>query len=836
MKLNINISKILFIILFYSLSSNAQLNSFLIDGEGWAKGNYIEFGINEKGVYGASTDNLPSTFHSNRTPGLFGFLANPAADDWVDYDGDYFTPGIPEEGFSLQINGVNYSNNNVSDLFQIPGEVKDSSILTSDCFDNVAQIIWEGSVSGLAIKRYYSVTEDGLFIQMITTIKNTSFETKKDVYFMHNVDPDNNQSINGQFETDQNLISQASSVEDDICLVTASQNGNSEILIDPTGSNVSFFSKSPLARVSFGGFANRNPSDVWNSIGLIGVEGSTSGNSDEAISIAFNLGDLTENQEVNFVYYYILEEIDENFIPIIVNVTPTNPSTCNGTDGSIVISGLISDENYIISYEDDGEIVPDQNYIADSNGIIEIINLNSGIYTKINIEWDACSASLTTMYQLTDPIVPDFSISKTDITKCFKEDGTISFSALLSDTNYNISYELNGNLVNENYLSDDVGSVTISDLREGTYSNFTAETSNCYVAVDDIVNLFEPEKPIANEIIDQFYCDEDYDYITTINLSDLNSIVLGGQEPNDFQITYHVTEEDVFDNVAISNTYETPGLSSFVLYSKIKNIHTDCYAYVLFNVQIGTPAEFDLKEDFICINSDDNVDSNYETPIIETFLSPLLYSFEWYHDEILLPFENSANLIVNDFGEYSVKVTQLSSGCHVTKSTIIYPSGIPNYFDVTITSLPFSTTHTVEILTRGYGNYEYKMDDGNYQSSPLFSNILPGHHIFYINDLNGCGLVLEEIDIIDYPKFFTPNGDGINDYWQIIGIQELKYPKIYIFDRYGKLIKNLSSSDIGWNGNYNGNLLPSSDYWFKVVFKDSNNIERVFSAHFSLKR
>jgi gliding motility-associated-like protein len=96
--------------------------------------------------------------------------------------------------------------------------------------------------------------------------------------------------------------------------------------------------------------------------------------------------------------------------------------------------------------------------------------------------------------------------------------------------------------------------------------------------------------------------------------------------------------------------------------------------------------------------------------------------------------------------------------------------------------------------------------------------------------------VSEEIDIIDYPKFFTPNGDGINDYWQIIGIQELKYPKIYIFDRYGKLIKNLSSSDIGWNGNYNGNLLPSSDYWFKVVFKDSNNIERVFSAHFSLKR
>jgi len=818
------------------LTCKAQLDSYLIDGEGWAKGKYIEFGINERGVYGTSTDNIPSTFHTNRVPGLFGFLANPAADEWVDYDGDYFTPGEPEEGFSIEINGINYNNNNVGESFQVFGAVTDASILTSDCFDDVAQIIWEGNVNGLSVKRYYSVTEEGLFIQMITTIKNTSSETKNGVYFMHNVDPDNNQSLNSFYETNQNLISQASSVEDDVCLVTASQNGDAGSSIDPTGSNVSFFSRSPLARVSYGGFSNRSASNVWNGVGLIGTEGSTSNNADEAISIAFNLGDLSVGQEVSFVYYYILEEIDENFIPIIVNVTPKNPSMCNGTNGVIVISGLIPDENYMITYQDDGVIVPEENYIANSDGIIEIINLNSGSYTNISIEWDACSANLTTIYELTDPVVPNFFLLKTDITKCFVEDGTISLSNLLSDSEYNISYELNGNLVNETYTSTGSGGITISNLGVGVYDNFTAEIFNCYVSVSDAVSLVEPEQPIANGINDQFYCDEDYDYITIIDLLELNDTVLGGQDPNDFEITYHVTEEDVYNNVAVSYVFETPGTPNFVLYSKIKNIQTGCYAYDLFNIIIGTPAEFDLNEGFICLNSDDTINNNYAPPIIDTFLSPLLYSFVWFHNGVTLPSETLGSLVANDFGEYSVKVTQNSSGCHITKSTIIHPSGVPSYFDVNIISLQFSSTHTVEITATGYGDYEYKMDEGDFQSSPFFLNMAPGYHVFYANDINGCGIVSKEIFVIDYPKFFTPNEDGINDYWQIIGVERLKNPKIRIFDRYGKLIKNLSSSEIGWDGKYNGNLLPSSDYWFKVIFKDLNNIEREFSAHFSLKR
>ena len=82
------------------------------------------------------------------------------------------------------------------------------------------------------------------------------------------------------------------------------------------------------------------------------------------------------------------------------------------------------------------------------------------------------------------------------------------------------------------------------------------------------------------------------------------------------------------------------------------------------------------------------------------------------------------------------------------------------------------------------------------------------------------------------PKFFTPNNDGYNDLWQISVIKKFPNSKISIFDRYGKLLAELSSDDVGWDGFYNGKEMASDDYWFKVNF----NNKVVFSGHFALKR
>nr|WP_231385508.1 MULTISPECIES: T9SS type B sorting domain-containing protein [unclassified Flavobacterium] len=121
-----------------------------------------------------------------------------------------------------------------------------------------------------------------------------------------------------------------------------------------------------------------------------------------------------------------------------------------------------------------------------------------------------------------------------------------------------------------------------------------------------------------------------------------------------------------------------------------------------------------------------------------------------------------------------------------------------------------------------------------FQSTPIFENVPGGFHELIIENNDGCGRILKNIAVLDAPKFFTPNSDGYNDYWNLKGINSPFYKNaiIFIFDRYGKLLKQLSPSSLGWDGNYNKEQLPSDDYWFTIKLEDG----REAKGHFSLKR
>lgn len=137
----------------------------------------------------------------------------------------------------------------------------------------------------------------------------------------------------------------------------------------------------------------------------------------------------------------------------------------------------------------------------------------------------------------------------------------------------------------------------------------------------------------------------------------------------------------------------------------------------------------------------------------------------------------------------------------------------------------------IEVLVTGLGNYEYSLDGIHYQDSNIFENLVPGIYQVFVKDKNGCGVVDGEALLLNYPKFFTPNGDGYNDSWYIkFSHFEQKFD-VKIFDRYGKLIKAMNSSD-SWDGTYNGKLMPSDDYWFYVTREDG----KVHKGHFAMKR
>ena len=110
-------------------------------------------------------------------------------------------------------------------------------------------------------------------------------------------------------------------------------------------------------------------------------------------------------------------------------------------------------------------------------------------------------------------------------------------------------------------------------------------------------------------------------------------------------------------------------------------------------------------------------------------------------------------------------------------------------------------------------------------------------HTIKVKDTVGCTDLTGEIFILNYPHFFTPNGDTYNDTWNIWELKDHPEDGIYIFDRYGKFIKQISPIGAGWDGTMNGYELPATDYWFTVDYVDPNTKEQhTFKSHFSLKR
>lgn len=224
--------------------------------------------------------------------------------------------------------------------------------------------------------------------------------------------------------------------------------------------------------------------------------------------------------------------------------------------------------------------------------------------------------------------------------------------------------------------------------------------------------------------------------------------------------------------------------------------------------------------------------------------------FRWYridgNTETLLSQNQSYQ--IDEVGNYLLEAynTIIKSGirleCVSSRNFNVVPSQAATIETVRIRQLTAGKEVTVNVV--GLGEYEYALDDvdGTYQDDPVFVNVPEGPHTIYVKDKNGCGIVSRLIERglkpDDFPNFFTPNGDGINDFWQFVpppeitDVSEVLKGSISIFDRYGNLLAQVDPQSKGWSGNFKGKPLPSSDYWFKAI---APNQQKVI-GHFTLKR
>ena len=254
---------------------------------------------------------------------------------------------------------------------------------------------------------------------------------------------------------------------------------------------------------------------------------------------------------------------------------------------------------------------------------------------------------------------------------------------------------------------------------------------------------------------------------------------------------------------------------------------------------------FELDSTYlICINT--NGTEVISTPMISTGLSPSLYTFEWSLDGNVLAGETGPGLEPSQGGTYSVVVTDMATGCMGTGTTLVEVSE-PPVISTEVTTAAFADQHNILVSAEGNGIavYEFSLDGGAWVANEpnggtyTFENVGAGAHTVTVRDINGCGEASAPVMVMDYPLYFTPNGDGYNDTWNIYGIAGQPDAKVFVFDRYGKLLKQLSPTGNGWDGTYNGSPMPSSDYWFTVEYREPNGAsgtKKTFKAHFTLKR
>ncbi len=265
------------------------------------------------------------------------------------------------------------------------------------------------------------------------------------------------------------------------------------------------------------------------------------------------------------------------------------------------------------------------------------------------------------------------------------------------------------------------------------------------------------------------------------------------------------------------------------LYARIENAN-QCEDVQLIELIVVPAPQFDFDTAYdLCIDSE----------AIEVTGPAGFDTYNWFElqngewSEI----GNESGQIITKTGEYLMEVGTSftfdgeTSICTKRVDFKVNPSSRATILDIMIEN--DLETNSIQIEVSGDGDYEYSLDGQFYQDDNVFRGLPPGKSNVYVRDKKGCGVVEEDISLIGYSKFFTPNADGANDRWQIIGAQDLEFEtSISIYDRYGKLVSQLRTDDPGWDGMYNGTPLPASDYWFKIPLANGKE----FKGHFSLKR
>jgi len=498
----------------------------------------------------------------------------------------------------------------------------------------------------------------------------------------------------------------------------------------------------------------------------------------------------------NSIYQFDLDVFDEP------SITASLIEINSIQSGSL----LVNEPHAALQLGPDGKI-----YVAHFNhnylGVINNPNLQGN---ACNYEFDGVFLSSGVAKYGLPPIIPRFSFFRIEADGFCLGDST-TFEIINGQNINSITWDF-GDGSSSNQLNPSHNYST-----SGNYTVTVTITTSTEI-VSDSLDIRIINTPLAINPPSLIECDENNDGSAVFDLSEQDSTIRNGQSMQDYHVSYFEDQNEA--NLSLNELPDnyTNSSNPQTIYYRIESVNdSDCYATGSFELVVYESPQL-------------NIDSNYSYCEGEDVLLTADSGFDSY---LWSTGETTPSIIVNSSGNYTVSVVSDYGNvtCETSISVVVAEIVKPIIANVVVNDWSLNN-NTIRIEAHGVAPFQYSIDGNNFQTSNEFENLSTGEYTIYVRDANDCGVAVQQIFLLFYPRFFTPNGDGFNDFWQVFNAAQEPLNRIYIYDRFGKLLYQIDPIGIGWDGTYNGNPLPASDYWF-VVERLNGKTHR---GHFTLKR
>ncbi|MBM1106420.1 T9SS type B sorting domain-containing protein [Aurantibacter crassamenti] len=513
--------------------------------------------------------------------------------------------------------------------------------------------------------------------------------------------------------------------------------------------------------------------------------------------------------------------------------TSTSATFCDGKELVLEADELPGATYY---WEHDG--VPLMN---ENNNILRIETLNqshAGQYRLIISQADATQCDILGEAQIQinePPIANNYSLTQCDIddeNANASSDGFTYFN--LDQTRNEISPNQENLVTFYRTLADLENNFPIEityEFRNETVTNQTiyAKVTDSYGCTNEAELALEVSPSPSDLSTGAIYysCTIDPSATTAEGSFDLVNIKNANYESFDVVFYNSKIDASLEINPILENIYTS---TSSIIYARIEATN-QCLGVEAIELVVNPTPVINIDPEYLVCTNDPNLLLEAETG----FDIYAWYKIDESNNETLI--SNAITVAIVEPGNYRLELgwsyVNGTEICTNSSDFKVLPSNNAIISEVEIEDL--QENNKLTIIAIGDGDYEFAIGDKNgpYTDSPEFDNVAPGKAKIYVRDKNGCGITEEEVSVIGFQKFFTPNGDGVNEKWNLIGIPFDDEVSLSIYDRYGKLLHQVNRyANEGWDGTFNNQPLPAADYWFRV------NLEagRVYQGHFTLKR